>query len=104
MQVLRNVMPTPDPERLWTAVRTRELFYRRRRLEPEPWRVQIFDHERDPQEEHDLFSATDAAHAALAAELERYQARLIANYGKAPGAPIDEAEALERLRALGYVR
>jgi len=104
MQVLKRVMPTPDPERLWTAVRGPELFYRRLRLDPEPWRVQVFDHARDPGEEHDLFSATDSAQAAMAAELERYRARLSANYGKSHAGSVDEAEALERLRALGYVR
>ena len=102
MDVLRRAMPAADPTRLWTAVRSDELFLRRRRLDPEPWRTEACEWTRE--QERELAPADDATRAALAAELERYQARLVEAQARAASTPLEESEELERLRALGYVR
>ena len=104
MDVLERVMPAPDPARLWTSVRAGPLFLRRQRVDPDGWRMVAYDHARDPGELHDVFDPKDAIQAALAAELERYQSRLVQAYGRERGGELDEEAALERLRALGYVR
>ena len=104
MQLLRRVMPAADPARLWTAVRGPELFLRRSRIDPDDWRLSAFEHAHDPQEAHDVFDAKDPRQAALAAELERYRARLLEAHGRERTNGLDEASELERLRSIGYVR
>jgi hypothetical protein len=64
----------------------------------------LFDLRRDPAEQHDLLAERPSdATLSLAAALERELRRQIASVGTAEHTSLD-AETLEGLRALGYIR
>ena len=100
----RIFYPRTDPELMWVRARDGERVYQLRNLDGERFGFQVFDLARDPFELHDLAAAGDPAQSAMRAELERYKRRLVEGFARAGLAERAGANALERLRGLGYAR
>jgi arylsulfatase A-like enzyme len=97
--------PSTDPEHMWVSGRDVDLYARLRKGDGGDWGVDLFDLAGDGPPRAVAFDPSVRRHRDLARELEGYKSRLLAAYvagGRA--AEVPEAEARERLRALGYVQ
>ena len=92
------------PDHMWVAVREGDRYTRLRRLEDGAWGFDQFDLARRPLAEP-LPLDPQGEQRAVARELEGYKAFLLARYAEGGAAPTPpDAEARERLRALGYIQ
>jgi len=97
--------PSIDPSHMWVSVREGDLYARLRRFEGGRWGVDLFDLGREPGVAEVPFEPARRTHRELARELAAYKARLLALYEEhGRERSLSEAEAQERLRALGYVQ
>ena len=97
--------PSTDAEHMWVSVRDQDQYARLRRLEDGHWGFDRFDLGRRPLTAPTPFEATTRPQQELARELQGYKARLLARYAEGGAArSVHEAEARERLRALGYIQ
>ena len=97
--------PSVEPEHMWVSVRDGDLYARLRRLETNAWGVDLFDLAGGQEPAARAFDPGQRQHRELARELEGYKARLLARYGGLQReTSVHEAEARERLRALGYIQ
>jgi arylsulfatase A-like enzyme len=90
--------PTP-----WVSLRDGDEFFRRR-FDGESWGTQRFDLARDPAASHDLFDPSDERQRRAETRLIEYQEQLERAWKAAGVRPSIDAEAEERLRALGYLK
>jgi arylsulfatase A-like enzyme len=88
----------------WVALREGDEFFKHRNLDGEKWGTQLFDLARDPRATHDLFDPSNERHRRAASRLLEYQEQLERAREEASVAASTDAEAEERLRALGYVK
>lgn len=88
--------------RLWVALREGDEFARRR-FDGEAWGTQLFDLAGDPSATRDRFDPSNERHRRAEARLLEYQDQLERAWRSAGAAPATDAEAEERLRALGYI-
>ena len=97
--------PSTDAEHMWVSVRDGDQYARLRRLEDGRWGFDRFDLARRPLAAPTPFDSTTRPQQELARELQGYKARLLARYAEGGAArSVHEAEARERLRALGYIQ
>ena len=97
--------PSTDAEHMWVSVRDKDQYARLRKLEDGQWGFDLFDLARRPIEAPTPLDTTTRPHQELARELQGYKARLLARYAEGGAArTVHEAEARERLRALGYIQ
>ena len=105
---LRNRFFEPaEPESMWVGAREGDLLFRLRRLDPETWRLSVFDLARDPGLTEDLHDASDPTHARMEEQLTTYRTQLVEAYetfAQQPGRNLSLREQLRSLRKLGYVR
>jgi arylsulfatase A-like enzyme len=103
--LVSEVHPSVDPDHMWVAVRDGDLYARLRRLDGARWGVDLHDLRPGAAQAAVPFDPGQRLHRELARELEGYKAHLLARYqaGGGDSSP-REAEVLERLRALGYIR
>jgi arylsulfatase A-like enzyme len=105
MTLRNSVLPRVDPELIWVLVREGELAVKRQRAPDGRWVLEAYDWGADPEERNDLYDPGNGRHAELARLAEAYHARLVARYPeRESAADVPAEEALEPLRALGYVR
>lgn len=96
--------PSTAPDHMWVAVREGDRYTRLRRLEDGAWGFDQFDLAHRPLAAP-LPLDPQGEQRAVARELEGYKAFLLARYAEGGAAPTPpEAEARERLRALGYIQ
>ena len=97
--------PSTDPADMWVSVRDGNQYARLRRLEDARWGFDLFDLARRPLSAPAPLDLARRPERELARELEGYKARLLARYAQGGAArTLQEAEARERLRALGYIQ
>lgn len=99
--VLR-LYPRTDPELCWVRVRSGDLVVQRVNTGAEHWQLEAYDLAEDPLQLENRFDPADARQQKLVEALEAYRARLVAAFARSEQ-PVD-AEALERMRELGYAR
>jgi arylsulfatase A-like enzyme len=93
-----------EPADMWVSVRDGDLYARLRKLEPDRWGTDLLDMSQVGTPKV-AFDPQNRRHRDLARELEAYKAHLLASYGRPGSEPaLDQREAIERLRALGYVK
>ncbi len=66
--------------------------------------MEAYDLDADPRETHDISEGGDARIMAAHGALERYAAAAASKEGPAAPPEAFDADTLEKLRALGYVR
>jgi arylsulfatase A-like enzyme len=97
--------PSTDAEHMWVSVREADQYARLRRLEDGAWGFDVFDLAPRPLRAPAHLDATSRRQRELTRELEGYKARLVSLYAQGGAArALQEAEARERLRALGYIQ
>jgi len=97
------------PEAGWVAARRDDLLFKLRRMDGETWTLEAFDLATDPTESRDIFDPADPRHRAVADELRKYKAELVADFHqfertRAVELAVDKEERLESLRSLGYIQ
>jgi len=102
--LLQKLLPSVDPEHMSVRVRDGDLVLKLENQLDGSFAFAAFDLAQDPREEDDLYDAQNDLHRRLAAELERYKARLIEGFRRSRSLGREEQDALERLRDIGYVR
>jgi arylsulfatase A-like enzyme len=97
--------PSTDPSHMWVSLREGDLYARLRRFEGGRVGVDLFDLGREPGVAGVPFDPARRKHRELARELAAYKDRLLAGYEEhGREKSLDEADARERLRALGYIQ
>jgi arylsulfatase A-like enzyme len=86
----------------WVALRQGDDFFRLR-FDGKAWGTQLFDLARDPSASHDRFDPSNARHREAETRLLEYQERLEQAWKSAGVEASTDAEAEQRLRALGYI-
>jgi hypothetical protein len=100
-QWLRYHQGVSNPK-LWVALREGDEFLRHR-FDGKAWQTQLFDLSRDPTATHDLFDPSNERHRRAETRLLEYQAQLRRTWEHGGARPSTDAEAEQRLRALGYI-
>lgn len=96
--------PSTEAAHMWVSVRDADR-YARWRLDEGGWGFDVFDLGRRPFSAPAPLDLAKRADRELARELEGYKALLMARYAAGGVAlSLQEAEARERLRALGYIQ
>ena len=104
------LFPKQDMNLSWVALRRGDTVWKYKNQGDGDFRFEAYDASGDGAEEQDLFDAREEPHPEMAEELRRYKARLVEAYrrwseeSEENKMGIDEADALERLRSLGYVK
>jgi arylsulfatase A-like enzyme len=101
---VQRLYPRTDVALVWGGLRSGDRFYRLRNRGEERFATEAFDWSLDPDERADLYDPTAPADADMAGRLARYRELLIEAYERRTSGRIGEAEELESLRSLGYVR
>ncbi len=97
--------PSTDPTHMWVSVRDADRYARLRRLEDDRWGFDRFDLRSRPLGAPAPLDLEQRTERELARELEGYKVLLLARYAQGGAAlTLREAEARERLRALGYIQ
>ncbi len=97
--------PRAAMELTWVAARRGDRVWKLANSGSGDFRVQAFDVARDPAEARALAASGDPARSSMEQRLERYKAGLVAaRRAHEPSEALPADEALERLRALGYVQ
>jgi arylsulfatase A-like enzyme len=103
--LVSEIHPSTDPEHMWVAVRDGDLYARLRKLDGGRWGVDLHDLRPGAAQATVPFDPAKRLHRDLARELDAYKARLLAAYRThGQDSSPQEAEVLERLRALGYIQ
>ncbi len=97
--------PSTDPDHMWVSVREGDTYARLRKLDGAGWGVDLAELGGTTRTGILPFDSENRTHRELARELEGYKARLLASYQRLGREnSVHEAEARERLRALGYIQ
>jgi len=97
--------PSADPEHMWVSLRDGDRYVRLRKFEDDSWGFDLFDLAERPLGAASGLDRALRPQREWARELEGYKARLLARYREGGAArTLHEAEARERLRALGYIQ
>lgn len=97
--------PSTAPDLMWVSVREKDLYARLRKLDGGRWGIDLSDFSRVTGARDLAFDPGSRKHRELARELERYKAHLLAAYDRLGRRnSLQESEARERLRALGYIQ
>jgi arylsulfatase A-like enzyme len=102
--LISRFFPSSDVRLIWTAVREGDTFVRRVRSEDGDWATEVFDLDRDPAAERNVFDRDDDLHRELEDELVAYKQRLVEQHDLLRGTLLPEEEVAERLRAMGYIQ
>ncbi len=98
-------LPEAEARHMWVGLRDRDLVFKLRPLEPGRWGAVAYDLASDPGEKRNIFDPSRDEHAEMAEKLRVYKQLLIRAFEreKASGRGRAPTDALQRLRALGYV-
>ena len=105
-----NLFPKQDMNLTWVALRQGDTVWKHKNQGDGRFGFEAYDVSTDVAEEHDLFDAGVPHHQEMAEELRRYKASLVAAYSRwSEGSEgnrmgIEDADARERLKSLGYVK
>jgi len=105
--VARGFFPRIDVNLIWVSIRDGDTVYKSKKVGTDRWGIQVFDLATDPEEMENDYDPENPAHAAMAATLEGYKARLVESYSQAgprKSLQVPEDQEAELLRGLGYIR
>lgn len=100
-----EIFPGPEPQHMWAAVRTNDLYFKRVSGNGRDFVTQLFDLAVDREQRHDLFDPANRRHRRMEQLLETYKSELNRGYWEhlRPRTEEEDQERIEALRALGYL-